>query len=112
MSARMMFLLGTLAGVPVVALLGFVAAWLVRLRWKSLLAFAGLTVFASASIAAVWLRYDIPSLPAIETYDRSGWPLAVLLGAYLAGALYLFGWLLARPYRWLTRPRVVGQASA
>jgi hypothetical protein len=112
MSARMMFLFGTFAGVPVVAILGFVAGWLVRVRWKPLLAVAGLTVFSSAFIAGMWLRYDIPSMPAIETYDRSGWPLAVLLGAYLAGALYLFGWLLARPYRWLTRPRVVGQASA
>jgi hypothetical protein len=95
-----------------VALFGFVGSCLVRLRWKPLIAIAGLTIIASALIAAVWIRHDIRSMPAIESYDRSGWPLAVMLGAYAAGVLNLIGWMITTPYRWLTRRRVVGQASA
>ena len=110
-SARMMFIIGTLAGIPIIALVGFAAWWIVRLRWRPLFATAGLTIVAAAIIAAVWLRYDSRSMPAIEHYDRSGWPPALLLGAYAAGVLNLLAWMLKRPYRWLRRPPV-GQASA
>jgi hypothetical protein len=65
-----------------------------------LVAIAGLTTVASAIISAVWLRYDSRGMPAIEHYGWSGWPLAIVLGAYAAGVLILIGWMLRRPYRW------------
>lgn len=104
-AARAVFVGGTLAGIPIVALVGLAGWCLVRRRWKPLVGIAGLTIVAAAIVAAGWLRYDSRSMPAIEHYGRSGWLPAILLGAYAVGVLILTGWILKRPYRWLTRPR-------
>ena len=102
---KLLFALATIAGLPVV-MLAALAGWsLVRLRWKPLVLLAGLTLLASAVIAAAWLRFDSRAMPAIEHYGRSGWYLVVVPGAYAAGVLILIAWPLRRAYRWLKRPR-------
>ena len=100
-----MFVLGTLAGMPIVLLAGTAAWSLVRGRWKPIAWMAGLTVAASAAIAAAWLWADSRTMPAIEHFSRSGWPLVLVPGAYAVGILLPIAWTLRRAYRWLRRPR-------
>ncbi len=76
-SETRLFTAGTLAGVPIVFYVLWMGASLARLRWKTALVLAGLTVLASLSIAAVWLRFDMKSMPAIEHYGSTGWYLKV-----------------------------------
>ena len=86
---KLLFALATVAGIPVVTWAA-VAGWsLVRLRWRSMALLAGLTVLASAAIAAAWLRFDGRAMPAIEHYGRSDWYLVLVPGAYAAGVLIL-----------------------
>ena len=99
-SPRMAFVGGTMAGIPIVTLLGFIGVCLVRLRWKPLLRLTCLTVASATITAAVWLRYDSRAMHAIEHYARSGWPLCILLGVYAAGVVKLVGWTLTRSYRY------------
>ena len=100
-----MFVLGTLAGLPIIFYAVSVVANLFRRRWKALAWVAGLTAIGSAIIAAAWLWADSRTMPAIEHYGRSGWPLVLVPGAYAVGVLLLIGWILKRPYRWLRRQR-------
>ncbi len=104
-SARLVFVLGTLAGIPIVLLAGTAAWSLVRGRWKPIAWMAGLTVVASSAIAAAWLWADSRTMPAIEHFSRSGWPLVLVPGAYVVGILLPIAWTLRRAYRWLRRPR-------
>jgi hypothetical protein len=104
-SARIVFVLATLAGIPIVICTAQAIWNLVRGRWTFLAGMAGLTIVASAAIAAAWIWSDSRTMPAIEHYGRSGWPLVLLLGAYAVGALLPIGWMLRRPYRWLRRTR-------
>jgi hypothetical protein len=104
-SPRIVFVLATVAGLPIV-LYAATAGWiLVRGRWKPLARMAALTALASAITAAAWLWADSRAMPAIEHYGRSGWYLVVVPGAYAAGVLILIAWPLRRAYRWLKRPR-------
>ena len=52
---RLLFALATVASIPVVVWMALAGWSLVRLRWKSLARLAGLTLLASAAIAAAWL---------------------------------------------------------
>ncbi len=100
-SARLVFLFGTLAGIPI-AVYAIVAAWsLVQRRWKRLFVLATATAFAAAAVAAVWLWIDLRSMPAIEHYDRSTWYLVLIPGAYCLGILIPLGWILRRLKGWL-----------
>ena len=108
---KLLFALATIAGIPVVIWLASAAMSLIRLRWKTLAVLAGLTLLASAIIAAAWLRFDSRAMPALEHYGRSGWYLVLLPGAYAAGLMTLVGWMLRRTYRWLKRPRRSATAS-
>jgi hypothetical protein len=102
---KLLFALATITGLPILTFAA-VAGWsLVRLRWKRIVLLAGLTVLASAAIAAAWLRFDGRTMPAIEHYGRSGWHLVVVPGAYAAGMLILIAWPSRRAYRWLKHPR-------
>ena len=100
------FVGGTMAGIPIVTLLGFAGGCLVRLRWRPLLGLAGLSIAATMIIAAVWMRYDTRAMPAIEHYGRSGWPVCILLGAYATAVVTMIGWTLKRSYSWLRRLRL------
>ena len=55
---KLLFALATVAGIPVVMLVSLAGWSLLRLRWNSLVLLVGLTLLASAIIAAAWLRYD------------------------------------------------------
>ncbi len=104
-SPRIVFALATVAGLPIV-LFAATAGWnLVRGRWKPLVRMAALTAVASAITAAAWLWADSRTMPAIEHYGRSGWPLVLVPGAYVVGILLPIAWILRRAYRWLRKPR-------
>ena len=110
LSPRVAFIGGTLAGVPVVVLAGYGTLCLIRPRWRALAGLAGLPIAAAAIIAAVWLHIDSRTMPAIEHYGRSGWPLCIVLGAFAAGILQSIGWALTRSYRCLENAARVGWA--
>jgi hypothetical protein len=102
-SSRLVFALGTLAGVPIAAYAALTGWWLIRLRWRPLTLLAGLTMLASLAIAAAWLWVDSRAMPAIEHYDRSSWYLAAVPGAYAAVVLILVGWGLGGMFRGIAR---------
>jgi hypothetical protein len=103
-SSKVAFVLATLAGVPIVTYGAAVLSGAARLRWKALAWVVGLSLAASAIIAAAWLWSDRRSMPAIEHYDRSNAYLAVLLGAYAVGILIPVWWVVRATYRILRRP--------
>jgi PQQ-like domain len=84
---RRLFAIGTLAGVPIVFCALWIARSLTRLCFKPSLAFATLTVVGSLAIAALWLWFDRKSMSAVEHYDRTGWYLVALPGAYVAAVV-------------------------
>ncbi len=104
-SPRLVFALGTIVGVPFVALPVAALALLVRRRWKPLAGWSALAVAATAAIAFTWLYHDSRGMPAIEHYGRSGWPLVLVPGAFATGLLILTAWPMERVYRWMKRPR-------
>ncbi len=108
---RLVFALGTLAGVPLIALIVAAGRSMIGRRWKRLMMLIGLTFVATAAIALIWLYRDSRTMPAIEHHGRSGWPLAFVPGAFGAGLLILIAWPMERIYRWLKRPRRSGPAN-
>lgn len=105
LSPKVVFFGGTLAGIPIVVLVGATVLGLIRLRWRTLATLAGLTFAATVIIAAAWLRFDSRAMPAIEHYGRSGWPLCVAPGAYAAGIWRSISLALTRSYRRLKGTR-------
>jgi hypothetical protein len=99
------FVLGTLAGLPIVLYAGLACLSLFRRQWRRLLALIGLTIVSTAIVGAAWLRNDSRAMPAIEYYSRSEWYLAAVPGAYAAGVLIPVAWTLRAAYRLLRRPR-------
>jgi hypothetical protein len=110
-SAWLVFVLGTLVGLPIVVYASLVGWYLIRCRWRALTVLAVLTVAASAAVGAAWLWLDRRSMPAIEHYDRSTWYLAAVPGAGAIGVFLLVGWLLRRIIRWIRRPARTGDLS-
>ncbi len=106
-SARVLFALGTLAGIPVVACAVLIGGTLVRRRWKTFGLLVGLTMLTSLIIGAVWLWLDSRDMPAIEHYSWSGWYLVAVPGVYAVGVLMLIGWAIGGLFRFVTR---LGQA--
>ncbi len=103
-STRLVFTLGTIAGIPILTYTfsAFMAGWsLVRRRWNPLILLAGSTVLSTTVMAAAWLWIDSRTMPAIEHYERSNWYLAVIPGAYLIGIMLPVGWLVRRIHRGL-----------
>jgi outer membrane protein assembly factor BamB len=99
------FIIGTLAGLPVILCVAWTCAALVRLRLRPIAALAGLLVVTSLAVAVVWLRIDMKSMAEIEHYGGRGWYLVALPGAYLAAVLWLFGLVTHRAFRSLRRQR-------
>jgi hypothetical protein len=90
-----MFVTGTLAGLPILLCLVWLASSLVRVRWRPVLALLGLIVVTTVVVAGGWLWFDRRSMAAIEHYGREGWELVLLPGVYAAAVL----WVLARGLR-------------
>jgi hypothetical protein len=111
-SGRTVFVLATLAGVPLATCVAAVVSNVARLRLRRLAVLVALTLATSAIAAAGWVWFDRRTMPAIEHYGRSGWPLAVLLGAYSTGILIVLIWPVRRLYRWLKRPRRIADGAA
>jgi len=102
-STRLLFTLGTIAGIPLLTY-SFLAGWsLVRRRWKPLAPLAASTVLATAIVAAAWLWIDSRAMPTIEHYERSNWYLAVIPGAYVIGILLPVGCIVRRIHRGILR---------
>jgi hypothetical protein len=112
LSSRVLFTLGSLAGVPIVCFAAVAGLSLVRRRWRRLALQAGFTILASVAIGLVWLRIDIRSMPALEHYDWLGWYLAVLPGAYAVGVLLLIAWVVRGILRMTRRPTRAALDSA
>jgi hypothetical protein len=88
-SPWMLFAIGTLAGIPILAcpaLAGWDAA---RRRWRPLARFVGLIALASLATGTTWLLWDRRTMPSIEHYDWAGWYWAIAPGACLATAILL-----------------------
>jgi hypothetical protein len=92
LSPSILFGLGTVAGLPVVIFAGLILASAFRLRWRRLALVVALTFLVTVAIGACWLWFDIPSMPPIEHYERSGWEQAILVGAYAVGAGAILAW--------------------
>jgi hypothetical protein len=107
-SSKVLFTLGSLAGIPIVSFAAVAGRNLVRRRWRRLALLTGLTVLASLAIGLVWLQIDIRSMPPIEHYSWSGWYLAVLPGAYSLGLLLVMAWTIRGMLR---LPRRQGRAT-
>ncbi len=104
-SARPVFALATLAGLPIVLYAGMALACLFRRRWRRLATLLAVTSVASAVVGVAWLRLDGRTMPAIEHYDRTNGYLIAVPGAEAVGVLLLFGWPLRRFVRWIRRTR-------
>jgi hypothetical protein len=89
-SPSLLFLLGTLAGAPMLAYMALLGAGTMHRRWRTVAALLGLALFASATIAAVWLWLDARTMPALDHYSCSGWYLVVVPGIQATGVLVLF----------------------
>jgi PQQ-like domain len=103
---RRLFLTGTLAGVPIVLCALWLCASLVRLRFRPVVTMAGLTAAATLVVAGCWLWFDRKSMAAMQHYDREGWYLVLLPGAYAAAVLWAAGRMLMAIYRFVTRRSV------
>ena len=66
---KQIFIAGTLAGLPIVSYLVWMAKSFARLRWRLAALQIVLTALISLSIAAVWLWFDSKSMASIERYD-------------------------------------------
>ncbi len=99
-----LFLIGTVAGIPVVAYLALVGWTLIRRQWKRLAIEAILTLLAALAIGAAWLWLDMLAMPSIEHYSWSGWYQLVSHGAYAVGAVAASVWAGRGVYGFVTRP--------
>ena len=98
------FLLGTLAGVPVVLGGWWVVAAVVRGRWRRVLAMVGLVVVATLLVALGWTWVDRKSMDVnLEHYDWEGWGLGFLVGGYLAAVVWGVGLVVAGVRGWSRR---------
>jgi tRNA A-37 threonylcarbamoyl transferase component Bud32/outer membrane protein assembly factor BamB len=94
--AKLEILMATLAGISLLALASALCLALARRRWKSLGRLSTLLLLSTIAAAGGWLVYDMRSMPAIEHYGFHGWYFALVPGAFAAGTLLLFAWLIRR----------------
>ena len=80
-SEKRVFIVGTLAGLPVLLCAALVAWGIARGRPKFLAALAALTILTTFAMTAACLWLDMKSMSSIEHYGRAGWYLILLPGA-------------------------------
>ncbi len=86
---KRLFIVGMLAGLPIVFYVAWMARSLARLRWRPALALVVLTVLASLAIGAAWLRLDMKSMPSIERrYGTVGWQLVLVARLHMPPACW------------------------
>ena len=102
------FLVGTLAGVPVVLGVWWVVLALGRGRWRRVLAMVGLVVVATMFVAGGWMWVDRKGMAPIERYGWEGWELVVMVGAYLGAVIWGVGRVMVGAYRVVRRRRPAG----
>lgn len=100
---RTVFLLATIAGIPIATYAAFAGWWLVEGRWRRLAWLAAGTLLATVAVAVAWMCIDARNMPAIEHYGRKNWFRAAIPGAYAAGLLLPAAWAVFRVDRWLRR---------
>ena len=105
-SEKRVFLVGTLAGLPIVVCGLWILASLVRMRFRMVFGFVVLTVIASLVAAFVWIWLDRKSMAGIEYYGWEAWYLVLLPGAYAAAVLWVLGRGATRVYGLGRRVRV------
>ena len=98
-SPGLLFLLASLAGVPILAYPALAGWALARRRWRSLSRLACLTALATLAAGAAWLSWDRRTMPPIEHYDWAGWYWAITPGAFVASVLMMVGWSARRAIR-------------
>ncbi len=91
-SPPLVFLLASLAGVPILVCPALVGWALARRRWRFLAQLIGLTATASMAVGGTWLSWDRRTMPPIEHYDWVGWYWAIVPGVFAASVLTMAGW--------------------
>ena len=91
-SPMLAFVVGSVAGIPVLAYAALIGKSVIRRRWGMLAANVGLTLLVSLAIGVAWLWTDVRIMAAVEHYGSSGWYLLVVPGAYFVGLLTAFDW--------------------
>jgi FG-GAP-like repeat len=109
-SEELVFLAGTLLGIPIVCYVVWIGASLVCRRWKRLLSLVGLTVVTTLVVAGAWIWFDRKSMARLEHYGWEGWWLVFLPGVYVAVVLWVVGqgarWIYEVMGRWNKERRV------
>ena len=103
-SAKLEFALGSIAGIPIVVIAALACRSVLCGRIKALARLIAFTMLTSFIIGAVWLWFDMKSMPAIERYGRTGWYLVLWPGAYTAGLLLSVGWVARSALGLIRRP--------
>ncbi len=96
------FLVGTLAGVPVVLGVWWMVLAVVRGSWRRILAMVGLVVVATLLVAGGWIWVDRKGMAPIERYGWEGWELVLMVGAYGAAVIWGVGRVIVGAYRLVT----------
>ena len=98
------FIIGTMAGLPIVWCAVWMGGCLVRLRFRPIFVVVGLFILCALAVAAAWLWRERGSMAAVESYGREGWYLVAVPGAYAAAVLWVVGRVLLGGFRLLRRP--------
>src|SRR5262249_20650374 len=95
----LVFILISMAGLPLLAYLRQVGSSLTRRRWRRLCVLVGLTALVAVVVGALWLWADMRTMGTLEHYTCSGWYLLAMPIAYGMGVVVL----IAQPVRGLAR---------
>ncbi len=93
------FLIGTLAGLPMAWGVLWVVGALLRGRVREIIAMGALGIVATLAVAGAWVWFDRKSMAAIEHYGWERWGLVFLPGACVAVVLWVVAGGAARVLR-------------
>jgi outer membrane protein assembly factor BamB len=100
------FLIGTLAGLPMAWGVLWVLGALVRGRVRSIAAMGALVAVTTLVVAGAWIWLDRKAMAGIEHYGWEGWVLVLLPGVCVAVVLWVVGRGISGSYSWVRRRRV------
>jgi hypothetical protein len=102
-SAKLLFTLGTVVGLPVVVFVALIGGSVIHKRRVRFAVLVGLIALASVAVGTLWLWADMQVMPTIERYDWTGWYRVAMPGAYVVGLVLLIGWALRGAARFTIR---------